>query len=331
MATRLWKFLINTFFSQTVDSMKTALSLAQDHLAKLTANAGDPDIAAIKTDYLPVHTAFITALNQLNSKLGLYHGKTQTFEEMLQELSSEKINEWRGQVFAIFPEGTPNATAIFPRDRQPFQQDTYDERVEAVETLSITLATYIAKPTLVALAVVVDAYYITLSGARALQQTDEGSVDTLRTNLKAAHKLMCDGMYKDLGLLMAKYYQTPERVADFYDLTLIRDTGEDAPVVVEGTINTGQVINVSALLPDNLNVNDDTVIRLINKSAVPVSLEFYSANGPADLPPAGPQFTVAGGGTLEKILSDFKFSIYPNLNIHNPSGSAGSWEIEIVV
>ena len=134
MSTIPWKFIVNTFYSRTFQSMKNALSLTQDHLAKLTANETDADILAIKTAYLPLHTAFITANNQLDSRLGIYKGKTQTFEEMLEELSKVKINEWRGQVFAVFPEGTDNATAIFPRDRQPFQSDTYDERVEAVNT-----------------------------------------------------------------------------------------------------------------------------------------------------------------------------------------------------
>ena len=190
MATRIWIFLINTFFVNTVKSIKNALSLTQDHLAKLTANEADADILAIKTNYLPLHTAFVTAHNQLESKLGIYKGKTQSFEEILQELSKEKINEWRGKVFAVFPEGTDNATAIFPRDREPFQKGTYDERVEAVDTLSVTLGTYTTEPTLVTLSGTVAAYYITISGARALQQTNEGSVATLRTNLKAANKLM---------------------------------------------------------------------------------------------------------------------------------------------
>ena len=331
MATTTWKFLINTFYVRTWKSFKNALTLTQDHLAKLTANEGDADIAAIKTAYLIVHNAFVTAYNQLNSKLGIYHGKTQTFEEMLEELGGEKINEWRGQVFAVFPEGTADALAIFPRDRQPFQQDTYDQIVENVKALSLTLATYITKPTLVTLSATVDAYYITFSGARALQQTDEGSVDTLRSNLRAAHKLMCDGMYKDLGLLMAKYYQTPERVEDYYDLSLLRTTGEDEPVIIEGDINGGQVINVNQLFPEDIEPGLDTIIKIKNTSANPLNLVFYSANNPTDFPGpgAGPQFTVASGASLEKTIADFQVDTYNSFNIYNSTPIAGSWEIEI--
>ena len=331
MATLLWKFLINTFFSQTADSMKKALSLTQDHLAKLTANEGEPDIAAIKTGYLPFHTTFITAYNQLNSKLGIYHGATQSFEEFLEELGSEKINEWRGQVFAVFPEGTADALAIFPRDRQPFQQDTYDQIVENVKALSLTLATYTTKPTLVTLSTTVDAYYITISGARALQQTDEGSVETLRSNLRAAHKLMCDGMYKNLGLLMAKYYQTPEQVANYYDLTLLRTT-VDEPVILNGTIEGVKVVNINGLAPD-INPTPETVIRLKNTSENAITLIFYSATSPTLLPGPGqgPQFTVNPGETLEKLFSDFNFDTYTDFNVYNPTAITGSWQVEVEV
>ena len=329
MASTIWKFLINTFFVQTVGSIKKALSLTQDHLAKLTANEGEPDIAAIKTAYLPFHTTFITAYNQLNSKLGIYHGATKSFEEFLEELGGEKINEWRGQVFAVFPEGTADALAIFPRDRQPFQQDTYDQIVENVKALSITLATYTTKPTLVTLSTAVDAYYITISGARALQQTDEGSVETLRTNLKAAHKLMCDGMYKNLGLLMAKYYQTPLDVANYFDLTLIRETGNE-PVILSGTIEGEKVVSLSELDPD-VDPQPDTLFRIKNTSENPISLVFYAADTPTQLPGAGPQFTVNAGQTIEKLFSDFDFDTYTDFNVYNPSAINGSWEIEIEV
>ncbi|MBK8658745.1 MAG: hypothetical protein IPN22_07710 [Bacteroidetes bacterium] len=76
-----WKFVVNTFYSRTFKSMKNALSLTQDHLAKLTANEADADILAIKTAYLPLHTAFITANNQLDSKLGIYKGKPKALKK----------------------------------------------------------------------------------------------------------------------------------------------------------------------------------------------------------------------------------------------------------
>ena len=331
MTTRPWIFLNNTFYSNTAKSMKNALSLTQDHLAKLTANETDADILAIKTGYLPVHNAFITANNQLDSKLGIYKGKTQTLEEMMVELSRVKINEWRGPVFAVFPEGTDNATAIFPRERQPFQSGTYDERIEAVNSLSLTLATYTTQPTLVALSATVQAYYITLSGARALQQSNEGTVATLRTNLKAAHVLMCEGMYKNLGLLMAKYYQTPDTIADYFDLTLLRNTGGGETIVLDGNINSTQVLNLNGQIDDN-NIDENTVIVMKNTSASATQLYFYAADAPDKKPDGFVSVILNPGEELSRTIADIGFTeVNTFFNIYNPGSEAGSWVVEVEV
>ncbi len=332
MATRSWIFIINTFYSNTRNSMKKALTLTNDHVARLTANEADPEILDIKNDYLPLHTGFLTAQHQLDSKLGFYHGQTQTFEELLEELAKTKINEWRGTVFNIFPEGTPDARAIFPRDREPFQADTYDQRVEAVETLSITLATYISKPTLVTLSAAVHTYHLTLTGARALQQTDEGSVATLRSNLKAAHIIMCDGLYRNLGLLMAKFSTTRSRVADFFDLTLLRSTAaEDEPFITNGSLAAGNIFGLAGILEDvPFEITPDTVFRLKKTTPDAGSVTFYPANSPASPPGAGPQFPVSFGTTVEKTYTELGLTGMSDFNVQNTSPFTAGWEIEVI-
>ncbi len=328
MSTRPWQYLINTFYVNTVESIKNALSLTLDHLAKLTANEADPEIAAIKAAYQPVHDAFITAYNQLQSKLGLYHGKTQTFEEMMKELSHTTLNVWRGQVFFIFPEGTADATAIFPQDRQPFQTGTYDQRVEAVHTLATTLGTYTTQPALLALGVNVQAYYLTLTGARALQQTDEGSVETLRSNLKEMHVLLCNGLYRNLGLLMAKYSATPLRVADYYDLTLLRKMLE-GEIVLESKIDMGEIVNINALAGE-INPEDITLIRMTNTSETDATLIFYSSDSATAPPvPTDIQFTLPAGATLDKTYVELGLDVHEKFNIANTGPQTGNWEVVI--
>ncbi|MES2622433.1 MAG: hypothetical protein V4615_16395 [Bacteroidota bacterium] len=329
MATRPWIFLMNTFFTNTVESIKNALSLTNDHLAKLTANEADAEILAIKTIYLPLHTAFITAYNHLDAKLGIYHGKTVTFEEMLEELAKEKINEWRGQVFAIFPEQTANAQAIFPQDRQPFQSGTYDQRVEAVSALSERLGTYTAQPTLVTLSIAVLAYYTTLTGARALQQTDEGSVATLRTNLKTMHRILCNGLYRNLGKLMAKYAETPLTVADYYNLSLLRDTGDEEEIL-NGTIPANTVIAPIDYQSSGFNFPSTTVVRLKNTSTNGSNLIFYPSNTQDGLPGAGTEYFLNAGQTLDKTFAELGSEGFLFLCIYNQNAMAASWEIEIL-
>ncbi|MES2622482.1 MAG: hypothetical protein V4615_16645 [Bacteroidota bacterium] len=328
MAMRPWIFISNTFYINTVESFKNALILSNDHVSKLIANEADAEILAIKAAYLPLHNGFLTVQNQLNSKLGIYHGQTQTFEEILEELASEKINEWRGTVFAVFPERSAGAKAIFPRDREPFQSDTYDQRVEAVESLSITLATYTMHPTLVTLSGTVHTYHLMLTGARALQQTDEGSVDTLRSNLRVAHKIMCVGLHRNFALLLAKFIETPERVIDYFDLTLLRKTGEDE-TSASGTIPAGTVKSLIGYQEPGFNYSPDTIVRLKNTSTNGANMIVFPSNTETDPPGAGTQYMVPAGGYIDKTFAELGSVTFLFLCIQNINAMEVSWQIEI--
>jgi len=236
MAKLMWKYLINTFMVHTSKSFKKALSLTIDHLAKLTANEIDAEIAAMKAAFLPFHTAFVQTYNQLNSKLGIYKGKTMTTEQMLEELRDVTLNAWRGKVFSIFPEGTADALAIFPKGRTPFNSGTYEQRIEAVDSLYQTLSTYVSVPEMVTLAGEVLLYYNLMIGTRALQQNDEGSVKLLRSNLKQAHEILCVWLYRNLGLLMAKYAANPAFVLDYFDTSLLRTSTDQPDVTKTGNV-----------------------------------------------------------------------------------------------
>ena len=320
MSNRKWIFLSNTFFVQTQESMKNALSLAQDHLAKLTASESDATIATLKANYLPAHNNFVTAYNLLQSKLGLYKGKTQTTEEALEELSQVKINEWRGQVFPIYNEGTANATAIFPQGRRPFQQGTYEQRIEAVAALYNTLATFTTEPALINLGDIVQSYYNNLLAVRALQQNDEGSTNVLRENLRLAHINLCNALYANLGGLMQKYATNTDAIAGFFDLSLLRDTGLEVLTNIEGNIEPNAMLNLG-LLPD-----EGTVIRFENKTDVPLEIGL-SENGTTY---SGNTTTLGSAGTIEIKIADLN-SVGNLILLRNQSNSVtGSYKVQVL-
>jgi hypothetical protein len=320
MSNRKWIFLSNTFFVQTQESMKNALSLAQDHLAKLTASESDATIATLKANYLPAHNNFVTAYNLLQSKLGLYKGKTQTTEEALEELSQVKINEWRGQVFPIYNEGTANATAIFPQGRRPFQQGTYEQRIEAVAALYNTLATFTTEPALINLGDIVQSYYNNLLAVRALQQNDEGSTNVLRENLRLAHINLCNALYANLGGLMQKYATNTDAIAGFFDLSLLRDTGLEVLTNIEGNIEPNAMLNLG-LLPD-----EGTVIRFENKTDVPLEIGL-SENGSTY---SGNTTTLGSAGTIEIKIADLN-SVGNLILLRNQSNSVtGSYKVQVL-
>lgn len=322
-----WRYTINTFEVNTVGSNVKMLSLSADTYAKLKAEEANPAIAAILLIYEPVYFAYRDIDQQYGVKSGEYQGNTLDWEHYLDQMP-QKLRQWESLIRFVYIEDSPQEKAIFPNKRAPFESGTYESRLEALGSLKLKTGSDVA---LAAANAQIASFYNAASGARLVQQTSEGSLGQLSDLRENQRLLLADELEGVLGQLMFIHRHNLVEVERYFDLSLLRDTGDDKTVVVDGGINPNQVINVSALLPENMNVNDDTVIRLKNKSAVPVNLEFYSANGPSDLPPAGPLFNVGGGATLEKVLGDFNFSTYSNLNIHNPTGSAGTWEIEIVL
>jgi hypothetical protein len=127
---------------------------------------------------------------------------------------------------------------------------------------------------------------------------------------------------------MAKYYTNPIRVADYFDLTLLRTTG-DEPIRVRGTINSGQVLNINSLMED-LGLDAGSILKLRVTEPSGASLTFYSAYNPTDGPGSGPQFTVTNPTELEKTVADFQFGTFPQFNIYNPGPGTAAWEIEVV-
>jgi hypothetical protein len=267
----------------------------------------------------------------LQSRLGLYHGKTRTMEELLEEMSTTKLNEWRGTVHGVFAEGTADELAIFPQDRKPFQKGTYQQRIEAVHTLSTTLGDYTTKPALVALAAVVLAYYTMLNGSRLLQETDEGSTDSLRTNLKTALRLLCNALYHNLGLLMAKFSDTPLTVADYFDTSMLMHHDDNGAHDFDGSILGSTIFNLNPLIDaEGLTLSPTSIIRMKVLGAPTNSLIFYSTMAAFNPPGPGVQFTVSGGSTLEKTFAEMGFATFPFFNIQNPTAFEIGWEIEII-
>ncbi len=301
--------------------------MSTDTHAKLKAEELDPAIAAIILIYEPVFFAYRDLDQQYGLKSGNYSGSTLGFEEYLDQMPL-KLRQWESLVRAVYIEDSPAEKAIFPNKRTPFLDGTYESRLDALGTLKLKTA---ADAALATANTQITSFYNAALGARLVQQTSEGALGQLSDLRENQRVILSEELMGVLGQLLFIHRHNLIEVERYFDLSLLRDTGGNEPVIVNGDISPNQVINVSALMPDNMNVNGETVIRLKNTSDNPLNLEFYSANGAGDLPPAGPQFTVASGGTLEKVLSDFKFDIYPNLNIHNPSGMSGSWEIEILV
>jgi hypothetical protein len=268
MFKKLWHYLINSFLVSTVKNYKKALVLGTDHHAKLAANQSDPVIAAMVATFGPVLDSFKTTDLNLRIALGEYKGETQTVEELFEQLNKTLLPNWELQIYLQYPKGTPSATALLPKGRQPFQKGTYESRIQEIEALGAKCALIVA---LQPLSVVILAFHTQIESARQLQQsTGEGQVAALRTLRETARVSMCQAMFGNLGLLMNHYRTNPVEVGNYFDLALLRKKGDDGPAetIVKGTVmQTGTTTGIP-----------NATVKLVLEGMDPVSTQ-TDANG----------------------------------------------------
>jgi hypothetical protein len=243
MFKRLWHYLINSFLVSTATSYKKALVLGTDHEAKLMANQADAVIAAILATFTPVLQSFKATDVNLRIALGEYKGETQTVEELFDHLNKILLPLWELQIFTLYAKGTSNATILLPQGRKPFQNGTYESRIQEIKTLGDKPLMLSSLPLLSG---AILAFHTQIESARQLQQSSgEGQVKALRTLRETARVSMCQSMFGNLGLLMNHYKTNPEQVANYFDLALLRTKSKDEPemTTARGNISNAQTGN----------------------------------------------------------------------------------------
>lgn len=247
MAETIWKYAQNTFDTSTRDSHVKMLSIATDTEAKLEAENSDPDINLLYTGYVPVYNAYRQICINYDVMAGNREGSTLNLETMLLTDLPKEIRKWEAQVRIIYVEDSPNERAIFPNKRNPFLQGTYEDRISAVGTLAARLADD-SNATLVAYAPTVLSYYNMLLSARDGQQVVEGTLNLLSATREQQRKLVATELYGALGGLMRKFKADPPQIMRFFDMSLLRETGEDENILAsyELTIPIDTLVDVGA-------------------------------------------------------------------------------------
>jgi hypothetical protein len=314
MAELPYRFFINPFTVATRNSYKLMLSIGEDHKARLLALQADPDIAAILLTYNPVLQSYKNTDQNLQSALGTYKGKTQTVEELFEQLSNEKLNIWRGQIHSVYPEGTAAETALFPEKRKPFQQGTYEQRISAIKVLGDKCALD-ASPVVVAASVNILAFHTQIESARVLQQSQgEGAVANLRTLRETARLLLAAELYGNMALLMHKHRSNPTDVAQYFEMKYLRsaaDNTEEVEVEANGVEN----------LLDNVQPGDITGARVKNTSPENVTMQLYYAASISDPPQPGDVLIELAQG-VQKTLDEAELGApKPFLNVFNLSNA----------
>jgi hypothetical protein len=264
MITKAYHFLVNSFLVVTFKNYKKLLTLASNHEGKLVANQSDPVVAAILSVFTPVFESYKATDLNLMSALGFYKGETQTVERLFAQLQDDKIKQWEGKIFNFFPQGSVEATQLFPQHRSPFNKGTYENRIQAVASLAKGCGAF---SDLAPVAAMITAFHVQIASARALQLSDgEGKVELLRNLRESARIAVCQQLYGNLGLLMNHFRTDPLQVDRFFDFSLLRRKASSSSkeITAAGKVmhaQTGDSVanaTVKFTLPDNETITVQT-------------------------------------------------------------------------
>ena len=247
MATRAWIFSINTFEVNTQGSNKNMLSIATDTEAKLQAESSDPVINNLYTAYFPVYDAYRQININYDVAAGNSKGQTLNLENLMAVELPKEIRKWEGFVRSIYVEDSTDEVSIFPNKRAPFLQGTYEDRISAIGTLAARLA---ADPNvgIQSYAPTVLSFYNLIFSARDTEQNKEGLLGMLSDTREQQRVLLANELYGVLGGLMRKFKSSPQQITRFFDLSLLRKTGDEPKQSVSGRTTNAANQNPLALV-----------------------------------------------------------------------------------
>ncbi len=235
MSARPWKYMYNQFLSATEGSRTTMLTVASDHVAKLVPKVGnpaDPVILDCLNRAQPLFDDFQLKLVTWQNVSGMRKGQTQMLDELLVELRSVRVRQWISTVQLSYVQGTPQYTQIFPQGQEPFYSGGNDQRILAVQSLAGVLGNF---PEFASLKTSVQTFHATLKAARDTQQGSEGQINEASDAAEAARVALAIGLYANLGNLMAKHAADPLRLAEYFQISLLRSAGSGKAIPPGGS------------------------------------------------------------------------------------------------
>jgi len=316
-----WRFLINPFLVVAANSRTKAVALSTYTYGALEARQAIPFFNILFLFYKPLHLALLAEDAEWHSQIGTQKGSTAAFDDLLDDLSPGKVNDWDLAVQNVFRKGTPGYIAVFPQGHKVFQTGGKDERILAVETLSESLGVATAPPAFAPIKTSVDAYLTLIQNARTAQSGAISTTGTESDEAGAATTAAMIGLYKVLGSCISEFGSNPTDIEPLFDLETIRNASQTLFVNHVGVSLTKNI--AKRTLPPTAR------LRLKVTSAEP--LTFFFAEEKND-PVGAVSFTVQG--LEEEFLNASQLGNVPAaayLKVLNRSALAqGDFEVEIL-
>ena len=220
--TKPWQYAANQFLAATKKSYRLAAILSKAHYAFLQKKVNDfpldPDWATLCDRYKDVHVPYIAAYDAWVAAGGSLKGNTLSLKKLF-KLIPAQLDLWMGMIFPFFAKGSPGFVALFPRDRKPFTTGETDIKISAVNSLTIAIGDNAdLAPTKL---LVIDAYN-ELDKARTIQGGGKTSKSTGSETVEDARVAAMNMQYRNMGFLVDKYFETPEKIEPCFDLLNLR-------------------------------------------------------------------------------------------------------------
>ncbi len=237
-----WKYAQNQFLRVSGRRRPLLLTIGADHTAKLHAKVGnpaDPEIQTCIDRVQPRFDDFQLKMVIYDVRSGTRKGQTEMLDVLLQELILQRLPTWDATVQLTYLATTPQYTQIFPDGRSPFGTGGKDMRILAVQTLAQRLAAF---PAFATLQTSVETFYASLNSARDTQQGTEGEIKSASDAAEMARIALANGLYANVGTLMAKHMDEPWKLEEYFELALLRKSGGGSstppPPVTEEELKT---------------------------------------------------------------------------------------------
>jgi hypothetical protein len=215
---RRWHYLINQCLSTTVNNYKKAYKVSREHDMRLKKRMDDYptdlDYVTAYERYHPAHVALEKAYNFWKSKGGLQKGETLTLMQLL-VLLPERINKIDVKIQAVYEKGSERYVQLFPLSHKPFYRGKQDTKINAVETLSLSIG---SDADLAAVKTIVDGIHEELIIAQTEQTGAKGTTDTASGLVEEARIKVMTIQYQNIGFLINKFPNQPDMIEPLFDV-----------------------------------------------------------------------------------------------------------------
>ena len=313
---RNWIFLTNPILTASDSSMLIALKLSTYHDAALLAAKADAFYLALYNSYHPFHVALKTAYDASVTQDGLQVGESLNLNQLLKLLTHTKIQQWDIKIQNVYLQSTPQYKKLLPNRRSPFQSGAQLDRIHSVQSLSKAIGTDIALTTVKA---DIDSFYAQLDAAYNTQKVSLSTTKMQSKAFETARIAMCNAQFANYGALIQKFAATPETIAQFFDLKILRNSQQ---VIFTGHVKPNEVFTV---VKHTFTETDEVFIDNTGTTA----LQFYLAEGKDQRPTATALLIAPGKHTVS--VKDLGANGNTFVSVFNPEPNlAGEFEIEIV-